>query len=67
MPLLRKYGIDYMNKIKFKDIEKVKKLYHKKGVYVITSEKYWDGGYDIDASLDEKCNSIPMPRSIVMC
>lgn len=54
MPLLRKYGIDYMNKIKFKDIEKVKKLYHKKGVYVITSEKYWDGGYDIDASLDEK-------------
>ena len=56
-----------MNKIKFKDIEKVKKLYHKKGVYVITSEKYWDGGYDIDASLDEKCNSIPMPRSIVMC
>jgi len=36
-----------MNKVKFKDIEKVKKLYHKKGVYVITGEKYWDGGFDI--------------------
>ncbi len=24
MPLLQKYGIDYMNKVKFKDIEKVK-------------------------------------------
>lgn len=43
-----------MNKVNFKDIEKVKKLYHKKGVYVITGEKYWDGGYDIYASLDDK-------------
>lgn len=43
-----------MKKIKFNNSIFNKSLYDLKDIYCITSEKFWDGGYDIDADLSEK-------------
>lgn len=37
------------DKIKFK-----RKIYKQKEIYYITYKKYWDGGFDNDASLSDR-------------
>lgn len=43
-----------MQSVKFKNINLVDDLYNLSKGYVITSERYWDGGYSVDATLKEK-------------